>query len=101
MDLRKVPDEEKVRLCRRYTIIGLAFLPFLWFINVVWFFKEAFCRERFPGQSKMRSDIVKSAIGLIIWIAGLTTWIVMFQKNRAEWGYYGDKISFLIPLGRP
>jgi presenilin enhancer 2 len=47
------------------------------------------------------SDIIKSAIGLSIWIAGLTTWIVIFQNNRAAWGAFADQISFLIPLGKP
>lgn len=47
------------------------------------------------------SDIIKSGIGLAIWIAGLVTWIVIFQNNRAAWGAFGDQISFLIPLGRP
>ncbi|KAK3738519.1 hypothetical protein QZH41_012048 [Actinostola sp. cb2023] len=119
MDLRKVPDEEKVRLCRKYTImswqlaldlrtilcfffvVGLAFLPFVWFINVVWFFREAFCRDSFPGQAKMKGDLIKSGIGLAIWIAGLVTWIVIFLNNRASWGEFGDQISFLIPLGQP
>lgn len=43
---------------RHLSIVGLAFLPFLWFINVVWFFKEAFCRDSFPGQAKMKGGIV-------------------------------------------
>lgn len=34
---------------------GFALLPFLWFINVVWFFKEAFIRPSFSGQSKLKS----------------------------------------------
>ncbi|CAH3016843.1 unnamed protein product, partial [Porites evermanni] len=77
MDLRKVSDEEKVNLCRKYTIHifnyyylflnpfffsftcyllrGFALLPFLWFINVVWFFKEAFIKPSFSGQSKLKS----------------------------------------------
>jgi len=47
------------------------------------------------------SDVIKSAIGLAIWIAGLVSWIVVFQRNRSEWGAFGDQISFLIPLGQP
>lgn len=47
------------------------------------------------------SDIIKSGIGLAIWIGGLTTWIIIYQNNRAAWGAFGDQISFLIPLGQP
>ena len=34
---------------------GFALLPFLWFINVVWFFREAFIKPSFTGQSKIKS----------------------------------------------
>ena len=34
---------------------GFAFLPFLWLVNVVWFFREAFIKPSFPGQSKIKS----------------------------------------------
>ena len=33
---------------------GFALLPFLCFVNVVWFFKEAFIRASFTGQSKLK-----------------------------------------------
>ncbi|XP_015749679.1 PREDICTED: gamma-secretase subunit PEN-2-like [Acropora digitifera] len=99
MDLKKVPDEEKVNLCRKYFLGGFALLPFLWFINVVWFFREAFIRPSFTEQSKIKSYVIKSAIGLLVWFAGLTTWILIFQTYRASWGEIGDRISFVIPLG--
>ena len=47
------------------------------------------------------SDVIKSAIGFLIWFAGLTAWILIYQKYRASWGEIGDKISFVIPLGEP
>lgn len=99
MDLKKVPDEEKVNLCRKYFLGGFALLPFLWFINVVWFFREAFIKPSFTGQSKIKSYVIKSAIGFLVWCAGLTTWILIFQTYRASWGEIGDRISFVIPLG--
>ena len=33
---------------------GFACLPFLWTVNAIWFFKEAFFRPEFEGQSKMK-----------------------------------------------
>ena len=47
------------------------------------------------------SDVIKSGIGFLIWFAGLTAWIIIFQKYRASWGEIGDRISFVIPLGQP
>ncbi|KAL9965066.1 hypothetical protein ACROYT_G028796 [Oculina patagonica] len=101
MDLRKVSDEEKVNLCRKYFLGGFALLPFLWFVNIVWFFREAFIRPAFTGQSKLKSYVIKSGIGFLVWFAGLTAWILIYQKYRASWGEIGDRISFVIPLGEP
>ena len=44
-------------------------------------------------------DVIKSAIGFLVWFAGLTTWILIYQTYRASWGEIGDRISFVIPLG--
>lgn len=46
-------------------------------------------------------DVKRSALGLLLWIAVLTTWIIIFQHFRAEWGEVGDYLSFTIPLGIP
>ena len=99
MDLKKTPDAEKVRLSRIYFMGGFAFLPFLWLVNTIWFFREAFFAETYEGQSEVRKYVIRSGIGTVIWIGGLTTWIIMYQWNRASWGELGDKLSFLIPLG--
>ncbi|XP_002166668.1 gamma-secretase subunit PEN-2 [Hydra vulgaris] len=101
MDLKKVKDEEKVRLSRIYMYGGFVFLPFLWFINTVWFFRDAFCKEEFEGQSLIRRSVIISAMGAVIWSIGISVWVVMYQVNRANWEEIGDKLSFLIPLGQP
>ncbi len=46
-------------------------------------------------------DVKRSALGLLLWVAVLTTWITIFQHYRAEWGEVGDYLSFTIPLGVP
>ena len=46
-------------------------------------------------------DVIRSMIGTVIWIAIITTWVVIFQSNRVAWGITADKISFLIPKGIP
>ena len=101
MDLRKTPNEEKVRLSKIYFIGGFAFLPFLWLVNTLWFFREAFFKDTFDGQIEIKKNVVRSIVGTLVWIAGLTAWIYMYQTNRASWGELGDQLSFLIPLGEP
>eukprot|EP00111_Clytia_hemisphaerica_P012004 TCONS_00035290-protein len=101
MDLSKTPDAEKVRLSRIYFRGGFAFLPFLWFINTIWFFKVAFFNEQFEGQNEIKKNVIRSGIGALVWIIGIAVWVVIYRTNRASWGATGDAISFLIPLGEP
>lgn len=102
MDLSsaKVSDDEKLGLCRRYFYLGFAFLPFLWAINAVWFFQEAFVRKpEFPQQKELKRLVIMSGIGSIICLAALITWMSVFTNLRAEWGELGDRLSFNIPTG--
>jgi len=101
MDLRKVSDEDKLTLCKKYYYGGFALLPFLWLINGVWFFKHAFMRTSFPQQKQMRQYVIRSLIGSLLWAIGLISWIAIFQMNRVKWGVQGDDLSFVIPKGRP
>ncbi|XP_074662003.1 gamma-secretase subunit pen-2-like isoform X2 [Tubulanus polymorphus] len=99
MDLRKVKDTDKLDLCRKYYLGGFALLPFLWFVNSVWFFREAFRRPPFEQQAEIKTYVIRSMIGTCIWIAIITTWVSIFQLHRASWGATADYISFIIPKG--
>ncbi|KAG1951978.1 gamma-secretase subunit PEN-2 [Pimephales promelas] len=55
MNLERIPNEEKLQLCRRYYLGGFAFLPFLWLVNVMWFFKEAFLKPAYTEQPQLKS----------------------------------------------
>lgn len=101
MDLAKVKDDEKLRLCRWYYRGGFFILPFLWFVNAVWFFKEAFVRPPFDEQKTIRGYVIKSGIGATVWFVALVVWVVFFQLKRAEWGATGDYLSFITPTGIP
>lgn len=92
-------DEEKLDLCRKYYLGGFALLPFLWCVNSVWFFKEAFLRDHFEQQKQLKTYVIRSLIGTAIWIAVITTWVVIFQKYRADWGKIADDMSFIVPRG--
>ena len=50
LESSKVTNEEKVELCKKYFYLGWLVLPFVWGINAVWFYKEAFIKPEFPGQ---------------------------------------------------
>ncbi|KAJ9595729.1 hypothetical protein L9F63_013092 [Diploptera punctata] len=101
MDLSKMKNDRKLFLCRWYYRAGFAFLPFLWCVNAIWFFGEAFRKPHFEEQKEIKKYVIMSGIGAIIWTAGLTAWITIFQLNRAAWGEAGDQISFMIPTGIP
>ncbi|KAJ0066048.1 hypothetical protein NL108_001273, partial [Boleophthalmus pectinirostris] len=34
---------------------GFALLPFLWLVNVIWFFKEAFLKPSFTEQVQIKT----------------------------------------------
>lgn len=101
MNLERLPNEEKLSLCRKYYLGGFAFLPFLWLVNVIWFFRDAFVKPAYTEQLQIKTYVKRSAVGLLLWVAVLTTWITIFQHFRAEWGEVGDYLSFTIPLGIP
>lgn len=95
-------NDKKLYLCRWYYIGGFFLLPFLWFVNAVWFFNEAFRKTpAYDEQTLIRKYVLRSMIGSVIWAAVLVTWIAIFQTNRADWGATADRISFIIPTGIP
>ncbi|KAK7492099.1 hypothetical protein BaRGS_00016573 [Batillaria attramentaria] len=101
MDLRRVKDEDKLDLCRKYYIGGFAFLPFLWFVNSVWFFNEAFRKPAYEQQKMIRTYVIRCMIGTVLWVGAIVAWVTVFQLNRAEWGATADYMSFIIPQGIP
>ncbi|KAJ8980382.1 hypothetical protein NQ317_009376 [Molorchus minor] len=101
MDLSKVPNEKKLYLCRWYFRVGFALLPFVWTVNAIWFFNEAFRKPEYEEQKNIKKYVIMSAIGSSIWFVLLATWITTFQLNRASWGEFADHISFIIPVGTP
>lgn len=97
--------------------MGFALLPFVWAVNAVWFFSDAFRKPPFNEQRQIKtckskswsdlpvfglvSDVVCSGLGALLWLMGLGVWVVAFQVNRARWGALADELSFIIPLGMP
>ncbi|XP_019875784.1 gamma-secretase subunit pen-2 [Aethina tumida] len=101
MDLSKVTNEKKLILCRWYFRVGFAFLPFIWTVNAIWFFNEAFRKPEYEEQKQIKRYVIFSALGSLLWSIALITWVSIFQINRTSWGEFADDISFIIPLGSP
>ncbi|ORZ02506.1 gamma-secretase aspartyl protease complex, presenilin enhancer-2 subunit [Syncephalastrum racemosum] len=89
------PDE-LVSLCKKMFYGGLAFLPFLWLINVA-FFARASRKSSAPPD--LKKFVYMSAIGCGLWFIVLTTWYALFVNKRVAWGAAADKITVVIPKG--
>ena len=55
VSLEKKSPEERLNICRKYYLGGFAFLPLLWLINAIWFYKQAFKVEPYPQQAQIRT----------------------------------------------
>lgn len=97
MQLAKLSDEEKLKISRKYFIIGCFLLPMVWLMNAVWFFREAFCKDAPPA---LRRYVGGSLIGFLVWLALFIVWVAVYQTQRPNWDAFGDYISFTVPLGR-
>ncbi|XP_055686727.1 gamma-secretase subunit pen-2 [Lutzomyia longipalpis] len=100
MYLDRVTNDRKLYLCRWYFRAGFALLPFVWAINTIWFFSEAFRKPAYEEQAQIKKYVTYSALGSFIWLIVIILWVTTFQMHRAEWGEFADRISFIIPLGR-
>ena len=86
MDLSspRVKNEEKLAICKKNFFMGLALLPWLWFINGVWFFREAFFKEPFDQQPMIRRYQILSNI--------IDPSYIIFQICDAI-NYWGDDLG--------
>ncbi|XP_059613540.1 gamma-secretase subunit pen-2 [Phlebotomus argentipes] len=101
MHLDRVTNDRKLYLCRWYFRAGFACLPFVWAINTIWFFSEAFRKPPYEEQAQIKKYVLYSALGSIVWLVVIISWVTIYQYHRAEWGEFGDRISLFIPLGKP
>ena len=98
MNLEKVSDEEKLQICRKYFIGGFFCLPFLWLVNSLWFFREAFLTKN--ANPMLRRYVGVSIVGTIIWTGVVILWTSVFQTQRSHWLPFSDYISVTIPVGQ-
>ena len=48
MNLKRATPEEKINIARKYFFAGLPLLPWVWIVNIVWFWGEATKRDHIP-----------------------------------------------------
>ena len=53
------------------------------------------------GQKTIKTLVIFSGVGSLLWLIGLITWMTIFTTRRVEWGAVADYMSFNIPLGTP
>jgi len=99
VSLAKKTPEERLNICRKYYLGGFACLPLLWFINAIWFYKQAFKVEPFPQQQEIRKYVIRSFLGTLVWIGIIITWTIVFQLLRTKMGPAGDYLTFVLPRG--
>ena len=83
--------------------VGTLGLPFLWFVNVVWFYPYAFrttyeSEEDESRRRQLKRYILWSAIGVAVWSVVLVAWVSFFQINRTSLAW-GDAFTFMLPVG--
>ncbi|KAI8086918.1 putative gamma-secretase subunit pen-2 [Gilbertella persicaria] len=94
--LEKMSSEEHINISKKMFYGGFAFLPLLWLVNFLYFFKTS----RKPDAPKeLKRYIYMSLGGSIVWFIILTTWYGLFVNKRVDWGISADRITVVIPKG--
>ena len=87
MNLDKMSEEEKLKISRKYFIIGFFVLPAVWLANAIWFFKEAFIKRQ--GHPMIRRYVAGSMLGVLVWVAVVVIWTTVYQNTTSQLGGSG------------
>ncbi|KAI1725871.1 respiratory-chain NADH dehydrogenase, 49 kd subunit domain-containing protein [Ditylenchus destructor] len=80
-------------------IVGLACLPFVWLVNVIWFYRFAYSKEVFEEKKAIRFYVQASFAGLLVWTVLVTAWTIFFQMTRSSGAVWADYLTFVFPVG--
>ncbi|KAL0081385.1 gamma-secretase aspartyl protease complex, presenilin enhancer-2 subunit [Phycomyces blakesleeanus] len=94
--LDKMSNDELITISKKMFYGGFAFLPFLWLVNVMYFF--TMCRKS-TAPPALRKYVLMSLAGCILSFIALTTWYAVFVNKRVQWGQSADTITVVIPKG--
>ncbi|KAL5108973.1 Gamma-secretase subunit PEN-2 [Taenia crassiceps] len=77
MESGRSEARDRLRICKTYFLVGIAFLPSLWLVNIVWFFKDAFFGPSSNTKKKFQ----------------LFAWNIVYRQKRISWGYLEDVVQ--------
>ncbi|KAF8360574.1 pen-2, partial [Pristionchus pacificus] len=100
MDFSKQPDEKKAHYCKKYTMIGVFLLPFVWLTSLVIFTPFALKGEPSVHRTTVRRCLAATAIGVLLWAVALICWESIFQHYRTLHAVWTENWSFLLPVGK-
>lgn len=60
--------DDKLNLCRKYYVSVFALHPFLWFVNLLWFYKETFRRLPYGQQKFICTYMINSMTEIVVCI---------------------------------
>ncbi|KAL7074689.1 hypothetical protein ACQ4LE_006039 [Meloidogyne hapla] len=108
-NLNKLSEGERLQLCRRYFLLGFAFLPILWLVNFIWFYRYTYGKKDENDElqtnnnliiKEMKRYVLWSGIGTIIWTILITCWIYIYQIERSLGNvYWAELLTYIYPLG--
>ncbi|KAI8337743.1 presenilin enhancer 2 [Chlamydoabsidia padenii] len=94
--LDKVGFDEMIIISRKMFYGGFVFLPFLWLVNCIYFFRQS---RKPTAPALLKQYVHWSFAGCLVWFIGLTIWYGLFVNQRSNWGAIGDKLTVVIPKG--
>ena len=96
MDPRTWTDAECLRVASKFYYGGMALLPLLWVVNVV-YFRHVVRRQNPPPDPKL-VRIVRNSLGLaVLGLAVFLIWLTIYLSSWKNWGQAGRNISVYAP----
>ena len=92
--------EEQAKIAKKYFITGCFFMPLMWLVGVVWFFKPAFITKEPPPDPTLKRWVLACGLGLIISTILFVCWNAIFQALRESFGVTGESLTAVFPKGK-
>ena len=109
---------EKVNVARKMFYGGLALLPFLWLVNLIYFRRELWSKHTPPALKACThadvsvlvqgtradhtccrcTDLHKSLVGFVVVTVLFMVWVVIFQESWQSWGDTGRDMLVVPPV---
>eukprot|EP01091_Cochliopodium_minus_P017433 TRINITY_DN6829_c0_g1_i1.p1 TRINITY_DN6829_c0_g1~~TRINITY_DN6829_c0_g1_i1.p1 ORF type:complete len:104 (-),score=20.77 TRINITY_DN6829_c0_g1_i1:125-436(-) len=96
-DARK-SKKASIHVSQRMLIGGFFFLPWLWLVNAMYFYRQLFAKGDKKIPQVQRNVRISFILGILFWIP-LIVWYVYFAKNWRNWGTFGENLSFINVKG--